>query len=139
MQAYASRVQGRQILLENPARESKAKKERDEKRAQRAAERAHKAAGVVGKKESRKRGLWKLQKEETKCGPSGLVPCAYADFGCQDSSCFSLCILSGLGTCRNSFLCRANPVSRVQTLCQRCRVPRVCTQSSSKRTSMARS
>ncbi|KAI0721687.1 RNase P/MRP, p29 subunit [Cerioporus squamosus] len=66
VQAYASRVQGRQILLENPARESKAKKEREEKRDQRAAERARKAAGAISKKESRKKGLWKLQKEETK-------------------------------------------------------------------------
>ncbi|RPD66044.1 RNase P/MRP, p29 subunit [Lentinus tigrinus ALCF2SS1-7] len=65
VQAYASRVQGRQILLENPARDSKAKKEREGKRAQRAAERVRKAVGVVSKKESRKRGLWKLQKDET--------------------------------------------------------------------------
>ncbi|TFK92390.1 RNase P/MRP p29 subunit [Polyporus arcularius HHB13444] len=65
-QTYASRVQGRQILLENPARESKAKKEREEKRAQRTAERTRKAAGVISKKDSRKQGLWKLQKDETK-------------------------------------------------------------------------
>lgn len=69
-QAYASRVQGRQILLENPARDSKAKKEREEKRAKRTAERARRAVGVVSKKESRKRGLWKLRKEEAKCAPS---------------------------------------------------------------------
>ncbi|PIL23904.1 hypothetical protein GSI_13655 [Ganoderma sinense ZZ0214-1] len=65
-QAYASRVQGRQILLENPARDSRAKKEREEKRARRTAERARKAVGVVSKKESRKRGIWKLRKEEAK-------------------------------------------------------------------------
>ncbi|KAI0748027.1 RNase P/MRP, p29 subunit [Daedaleopsis nitida] len=65
-QAYASRVQGRQILLENPARESKAKKEREEKRARRASERARKATGSSSKNESRKRGTWKLRKEETK-------------------------------------------------------------------------
>ncbi|KAI1795965.1 RNase P/MRP, p29 subunit [Ganoderma leucocontextum] len=69
-QAYASRVQGRQILLENPARDSKAKKEREEKRTKRTAERARRAAGVISKKESRKRGIWKLRKEETKCEPS---------------------------------------------------------------------
>ncbi|KAH9901293.1 RNase P/MRP p29 subunit [Cubamyces lactineus] len=65
-QAYASRVEGRQILLDNPARDSKAKKEREEKRAKRAAERARKAVGVIGLQEGKRRGLWQLQKEETK-------------------------------------------------------------------------
>ncbi|KAI0807116.1 RNase P/MRP p29 subunit [Fomes fomentarius] len=62
-QAYASRVQGRQILLENPARERKAKKERNERREKRAADRTRKAAGIVNKKA---KGVWKLRKAETK-------------------------------------------------------------------------
>ncbi|TBU32399.1 RNase P/MRP, p29 subunit [Dichomitus squalens] len=65
-QAYASRVQGRQILLENPARGSKAKKEREEKRAKRTAERVRRVAGVISMQEGRKRGIWKLRKEERK-------------------------------------------------------------------------
>ncbi|KAI0664902.1 RNase P/MRP, p29 subunit [Cubamyces menziesii] len=65
-QAYASRVEGRQILLDNPARDSKTKKEREEKRAKRAAERARKAAGVMGLQEGKRKGLWLLQKEDTK-------------------------------------------------------------------------
>ncbi|KAI0336435.1 RNase P/MRP p29 subunit [Cubamyces sp. BRFM 1775] len=65
-QAYASRVEGRQILLDNPARDSKAKKEREEKRAKRAAERARKAAGMMSLKEGRRKGLWRLRKEETR-------------------------------------------------------------------------
>ncbi|KAI0670474.1 RNase P/MRP p29 subunit [Trametes maxima] len=64
--AYASRVEGRQILLDNPARESKSKKAQDEKRAKRASERARKDAGVLSKEEGRRKGLWKLRKEETK-------------------------------------------------------------------------
>ncbi|KAL1947747.1 hypothetical protein VTO73DRAFT_13471 [Trametes versicolor] len=65
-QAYASRVEGRQILLDNPARESKAKMAREEQRAKRVSERARKAAGVISKKEGQQKGLWRLRKEETK-------------------------------------------------------------------------
>ncbi|KAI0646959.1 RNase P/MRP, p29 subunit [Trametes meyenii] len=65
-QAYASRVEGRQILLDNPARESKSKKAREEKRAERASERSRKASGILSKEEGRQKGLWKLRKEETK-------------------------------------------------------------------------
>ena len=66
-QTYASRVQGRQILLENPARESRSKKAREAKRTARA---AAVSAGQGGKTQSRKRGAWKLRKEESKCGTS---------------------------------------------------------------------
>ncbi|KAI0361994.1 RNase P/MRP p29 subunit [Trametes cingulata] len=65
-QAYASRVEGRQILLDNPARESKAKKAREEQRAKRTSERARKAAGIMGKREGERRAVWKLRKEEAK-------------------------------------------------------------------------
>ncbi|KAI9064341.1 RNase P/MRP, p29 subunit [Trametes sanguinea] len=65
-QAYASRVEGRQLLLDNPPRESKAKKEREEKRAKRASQRARRVAGVITKQEARQSGFWKLRKEETK-------------------------------------------------------------------------
>ena len=67
VQTYASRVQGRQILLENPARESRSKKAREAKRTARA---AAVSAGQGGKTQSRKRGAWKLRKEESKCGTS---------------------------------------------------------------------
>ncbi|KAL7283321.1 hypothetical protein ACG7TL_002750 [Trametes sanguinea] len=65
-QAYASRVEGRQLLLDNPPRESKAKKEREEKRAKRASERARRDVGVVSKQEARRAGFWRLREEETK-------------------------------------------------------------------------
>ena len=89
-QAYASRVQGRQILLENPVRESRAKKEREEKRARRASERARKVAGTISRKESRMRGVWKLRKEETKCGQFELrrLVCLLT-MESQDTTCFS--------------------------------------------------
>ncbi|KAF7967154.1 hypothetical protein HWV62_18636 [Athelia sp. TMB] len=53
-------------MLENPARESKAKKERDEKRAKLAAEKAKKKAGVMGRQEANDKGVWKLEKEQTR-------------------------------------------------------------------------
>ncbi|KAI0831208.1 RNase P/MRP, p29 subunit [Trametes gibbosa] len=65
-QAYQGRVAGRQMLLENPARESKAKAEREEKRIRRASGRSRRAAGVLSKKEGQQKGFWKLRKEETK-------------------------------------------------------------------------
>ena len=64
---YNSRIKGRQIILENPARESKAKQQRDQKRAKIAAERAKKRAGIMGRREAKEKGVWKLEKEQMKC------------------------------------------------------------------------
>jgi len=63
---YASRVQGRQILLENPARESRAKKELTEKRARQKAEKERKKKGGIGKREAREKGVWRLDETQTK-------------------------------------------------------------------------
>jgi len=63
---YNSRIKGRQIILENPARESKAKQQRDEKRAKVAAEKAKKKAGIMGRKEASEKGTWKLEKGQTR-------------------------------------------------------------------------
>lgn len=54
-------------MLENPVRESKAKKEREEKRAKLAAEKAKKKAGIMGRREANEKGVWKLEKERTRC------------------------------------------------------------------------
>lgn len=64
---YTTRVKGRQILLENPVRESRAKKELDKKRAARQAARERKQQGVIGKKEAREKGVWKFDDEQAKC------------------------------------------------------------------------
>lgn len=61
-----SRVQGRQILLDNPLRESRTRKEREARKARRAAEKANISAGVLSKKEAKQKGLWKLARSETK-------------------------------------------------------------------------
>ncbi|KZP10489.1 RNase P/MRP p29 subunit [Athelia psychrophila] len=63
---YQSRIKGRQIMLENPVRESKAKKARDEKRAKAAADKAKKKAGVIGRREANDKGVWTLEREQTR-------------------------------------------------------------------------
>ncbi|OCH95519.1 RNase P/MRP, p29 subunit [Obba rivulosa] len=65
-QIYASRVQGRQILLENPARESKSKKKKEEKKAKRLAEKAKRDAAVMGRRDARRAEIWRLSPAETK-------------------------------------------------------------------------
>ncbi|GBE82326.1 RNase P/MRP, p29 subunit [Sparassis crispa] len=65
-QLYASRVQGRQILLENPVRESKEKKAREERKAKRLAEKARRDSGIIGRRDAPRHGLWRLKREETK-------------------------------------------------------------------------
>jgi len=60
---YNTRVKGRQVLLENPTRESRAKKELDEKRTEKRKEREKKKSGVLSKK---KVGLWKLDETQAK-------------------------------------------------------------------------
>ncbi|KDQ58952.1 hypothetical protein JAAARDRAFT_175588 [Jaapia argillacea MUCL 33604] len=59
--AYASRIKGRQILLERSVREGKAKVDREEKRKSKR-ERKVKKAGVSGVD----KGMWKLAEEQTR-------------------------------------------------------------------------
>jgi len=68
MGMYNTRVKGRQILLANPARDSRMKKELEEKRAQKKRERDRKKFGVMAKLEARERGLWRLHENQTKWG-----------------------------------------------------------------------
>lgn len=56
----------RQIVLENPARVSKQKTERLEKKARRAKEREREAIRTINKKEAKLKGLWKLEPEQQK-------------------------------------------------------------------------
>jgi hypothetical protein len=63
---YNSRIKSRQIILENPVRQSKAKQQRDDKRAKKAAEKAKKKAGIMGRRGASEKGTWKLEKEQTK-------------------------------------------------------------------------
>ncbi|KAJ3511756.1 hypothetical protein NLJ89_g3908 [Agrocybe chaxingu] len=63
---YNNRVKGRQILLENPARESKAKKELDRKREIRKKARERKKLGIIGKREAKEKGVWKFDESQAK-------------------------------------------------------------------------
>lgn len=63
---YTNRIQGRQILLENPVRDSRAKKEREEKREKKRKEKDRKTLGIIGKKEAKEKGAWKFDESQTK-------------------------------------------------------------------------
>ncbi|KJA20510.1 hypothetical protein HYPSUDRAFT_142041 [Hypholoma sublateritium FD-334 SS-4] len=63
---YNTRVKGRQILLENPVRDSRLKKERDAKVAVRKKDQERKKLGLIGKKEARERGVWKFDKKQAR-------------------------------------------------------------------------
>lgn len=61
---YESRVKGRNILLENPVRENRVQKEREEKTARRAAAKKRSDADVIANNTARRKGLWKVSSEE---------------------------------------------------------------------------
>jgi len=54
------------MLLENPARSSRAKKEQDEKRARQKAEKEKKRKGKIGKREAKEKGVWRFDESQAK-------------------------------------------------------------------------
>ncbi|KAL0946207.1 hypothetical protein HGRIS_012466 [Hohenbuehelia grisea] len=62
---YESRVKNRQILLENPARESRLKRERREKEAKKKAEK-QRVKGKLGSKAAREKALWRIEPSQAK-------------------------------------------------------------------------
>ncbi|KIK96284.1 hypothetical protein PAXRUDRAFT_826116 [Paxillus rubicundulus Ve08.2h10] len=63
---YASRVKNRHVLLENPIRESRAKKERAAKQARKQVEGNTRKLKALGRNAAEAKGLWKLEKNATK-------------------------------------------------------------------------
>ena len=63
---YASRVKGRQILLENPARESRAMKELEKKRMRKKIDNKKKKLGIIGKREAKEKSVWKFDEAQAK-------------------------------------------------------------------------
>ncbi|KAI9457050.1 RNase P subunit p29-like protein [Boletus coccyginus] len=63
---YESRVKDRHVPLENPARESRARKERVAKQARKQAEKDHKKLRPLGRNAAEHKGLWKLEKHATR-------------------------------------------------------------------------
>lgn len=53
-------------MLENPARDSKAKQERDAKRAKRITEKKRKQARMPSLRKMGEKGVWKLAKDQTR-------------------------------------------------------------------------
>ena len=62
---YVHRVQGRQIFLENPVRESKLRKQLEEKRQQRHAQK-QKELGITSKRRAKERGFWRFDESQIK-------------------------------------------------------------------------
>jgi hypothetical protein len=68
MGMYTTRVKGRQILLKNPVRKSRAKKELLKRNGLRKRRSANaKKPDIIGKKEARQKDSWKSDKKQAKC------------------------------------------------------------------------
>ncbi|KAK0210871.1 RNase P subunit p29-like protein [Desarmillaria ectypa] len=63
---YATRVHGRKVVLENPVKESREKKDRLERKAKRKAHKEQKRLGVVGRREAREKAMWRLDEHQAK-------------------------------------------------------------------------
>ena len=63
---YASRVKGRQILLENPARENRAIKELEKKRMRKKKDKEKKKLGIIGKREAKEKSVWTFDQAQAK-------------------------------------------------------------------------
>ncbi|KAJ3562300.1 hypothetical protein NP233_g9660 [Leucocoprinus birnbaumii] len=61
---YSNRVQGRQLLLENPVRDARKRKEAEEKRQKVLELKERKKARGIGKREATVKGVWKLDKAQ---------------------------------------------------------------------------
>lgn len=99
-QTYASRVKGRQILLENPAGPSRTKRLCEEKKARRLSDKAKKASGVSSSRDVRRTSFWKLRKQETKCDHRPRKR-RHLNVSLLGSICFYLCMHYGWATWRS--------------------------------------
>ena len=63
---YTSHVKGRQILLENPARESRAMKQLEEKQMRKRRDKEKKKLGITGKRQVKEKGIWKFDTAQAK-------------------------------------------------------------------------
>ncbi|THV04786.1 hypothetical protein K435DRAFT_835301 [Dendrothele bispora CBS 962.96] len=67
-EVYVDRVRGRKILLENPAKVSRAQKEREKKEERRkeAKKNKNKNRLIMSRKEAKVKGVWRLEKEQAR-------------------------------------------------------------------------
>lgn len=99
---YASRVKGRQILLENPARESRAMKELQEKRMRSKRDKEKKKLGIIGRREAKEKGVWKFDEAQAKFVFFFSLSFSGSDHGILDLIYFCLYIIYGWDTCLSS-------------------------------------
>lgn len=64
---YTDRVHNRKLILENPAKPSKARVERLERREKAKNEKKGRRTGVVSRKEAREKRFWKFDENQAKC------------------------------------------------------------------------
>lgn len=63
---YANRVQGRHILLDNPVQDPQKRKGDEDKQMKARQVRKRKKLKVIGKREAKEKGVWKLDKTQAK-------------------------------------------------------------------------
>ncbi|KAF8525846.1 RNase P/MRP, p29 subunit [Hysterangium stoloniferum] len=63
---YTSRIQNRQVPLENPARESRAKQLANQRKARQQQDASRRKSQVINRKDAAARGVWELKKEESR-------------------------------------------------------------------------
>ncbi|KAF5359205.1 hypothetical protein D9756_002887 [Leucocoprinus leucothites] len=63
---YSNRVQGRQLLLENPVRDARKRKDEEDKRKKIQERKKRQKTRGIGKREAVAKGLWKLDKDQAK-------------------------------------------------------------------------
>lgn len=84
---YENRVKNKFIPLENPARSSREKKQRDAKRKRKAEEKQRRRLGIIGRKDAAVKGVWKMAKEQTKCVFIPIVSARYLTTFHQGMTC----------------------------------------------------
>lgn len=128
---YASRVKGRQILLENPARESRAMKELEEKRVRKKRDKEKKKRGIIGKREAKEKSVWKFDQAQAKFVLFSLAGCIFDHghffLGILDLIYFSLFIICGWDTYLSFLVYLVNRPSLVPLQWQKlCRIRQAC-------------
>ncbi|KAF9522153.1 RNase P/MRP, p29 subunit [Crepidotus variabilis] len=66
MAMYNARVKGRQILLENPAKESRLRKMQEERRTKKMTQKERKKVGLIGRREAKQKGVWKFDSAQAR-------------------------------------------------------------------------
>lgn len=102
---YTSRVKGRTMLLDNPARDSRLKKEMEAKSELRKKEKERRKLGIVGRRKRQERGIWKFDEKLIQCVLCSESRWVRAEQLIDTLSC-CLCTTFGWDTCQSSWVFR---------------------------------